>query len=593
MLHTHSALQPGARKKQPLFLYGALLGALVFLLLYGPSTLNPTYDSWIRCGYVEEDIIQHYAAWQYYRYSDWHFPLTWLDNLSQPLGAAAAWGDPLPWAAVFFKLLSPILPETFQYFGLVTLLHFMLQGAFAWLLIQLFDQRISICLPGTLLLCCWPVMLERVFRHTSLSAQWLVLAMLYLYFSARHSKIRWPLWALLFLILPGIHAYFMPMAFGLLCASLLEHLLFRHTSWWWVLGVPGCLALSLVSARALGVLMPNMGADSSGLDFGRYSMNLNAPFNPSSMDLYHADETLPWSQMLPILPQNHHQYDGFNYLGAGVLLALAGILVYGLVLAIRRGFGRSLRAAGQFALQHCGLLIACAAFTLFSASNKMFWGTHPVLSFSLPKAVESVFSIFRASGRIFWPVGYLLALSVIVVLAHVRKDLPRMRCSWGSLLLCLVLLVQLADLSGVLLYKHQHFAQGPLTDTHDYETEKARQLFAGTDEVLCLGNIFDYRLAECMIRSNHEIQTNLVMFGRGNYNETFATYATYTEALLSGAPIDENVLYVATEWSYCEEVFRSGHPDIAVWQLEQLYLFGVPTADRPAPDFTRENPTGV
>ena len=132
MKHSFLTLLPSRQKQRQTLLKfcgGALLGALVFLLLYGPSTLNCSYDSWIRQGYVEEDIIQHYAAWQFYRNASWQFPLTWLDNAAVPLGAAAAWADPLPWAALFFKLLSPLLPPTFQYFGLITFLHFVHCGS--------------------------------------------------------------------------------------------------------------------------------------------------------------------------------------------------------------------------------------------------------------------------------------------------------------------------------------------------------------------------------------------------------------------------------------------------------------------------------
>lgn len=594
ILQTHALTQKTMKKKSTAFLIGACIGAVLFIALYGVSTLNPTYDSWIRCGYVEEDIIQHYAGWQFFRNSDWHFPLTWLDNAAQPVGAAAAWADPLPWAAIFFKILSPILPSTFQYFGIVALLHFMLQGGFACLLLHLFDQRISICLPGTILFCCWPVFIERIFRHAALSAQWILLLMLYLYFEARHKKIRWGMWALVFVLIPGIHAYFTPMAFGLLCASVLEHIVFSHASWKTVPAVGGCLLTSLLTARILGVFMPNLGAaDTSyagGHPFGSFSMNLNAPWNPSSMNLYAEGGKTDWSLFLPILPQNRLQYDGFNYLGLGILFALIGMLVYGIVYVARKGFSNSLHRAGAFLYQHCGLVIACIVFTLFAASNSVYFGTQKLIHIDLPPVIESIVNIFRASGRVFWPVGYLSALCVILFLSHfgtvqLRK---KFHVDLGVLLVVAVLVVQLTDLSGVLIEKHKHFSEGPLVDTSEYASEEARQLFAGTDDVICLGTLFDYRLAECMIHANPKIQSNIVFFARGNFNQVFAEYENHHNTLFSGNPIDENTLYVASEESYCDRVFQESDSNIAAWKIGPFYLFGVPTEDRPAPMYTRE-----
>ncbi len=131
-LRRAAAGTPGA------FLLGAALGIVVFLLLYGPSTLDVTYDSWIYNGYVEEDIIQRYAGWLYYRAAPWSWPLTVAENLSQPYGASIVFTDSLPLAAAFFKLLGPLLPATFQYFGWINLLNFALQGSFAVLLVRRF-----------------------------------------------------------------------------------------------------------------------------------------------------------------------------------------------------------------------------------------------------------------------------------------------------------------------------------------------------------------------------------------------------------------------------------------------------------------------
>ena len=49
-------------RKTQLFVLGALLGAAVFLLVYGIAPLDVANDAFCRGGYVEKDIQQHYAG---------------------------------------------------------------------------------------------------------------------------------------------------------------------------------------------------------------------------------------------------------------------------------------------------------------------------------------------------------------------------------------------------------------------------------------------------------------------------------------------------------------------------------------------------
>ena len=58
-----------------IFLLGALIGVLSFLVVYGVTPLDPTRVNWIGLGYDEWDIQQRYAGWMAYRNSDWRFPL--------------------------------------------------------------------------------------------------------------------------------------------------------------------------------------------------------------------------------------------------------------------------------------------------------------------------------------------------------------------------------------------------------------------------------------------------------------------------------------------------------------------------------------
>ena len=119
------------------FLIGALIGAVLFVLIYGFSVLNVTNDAWLMTG---KDLQQHYIGWKYYRDAAWNFPIGLHDGLTHPYMVSVLYTDSIPLFAIFFKALSPLLPETFQYFGLFGLMCYMLNGGFAALIVAKFGR---------------------------------------------------------------------------------------------------------------------------------------------------------------------------------------------------------------------------------------------------------------------------------------------------------------------------------------------------------------------------------------------------------------------------------------------------------------------
>ena len=93
-----------------IFLIGGLIGAVFFLMCYGWQILDVTNDGWLLSG---EDISQHYIGWKFYRASAWHFPIGQIDGILYPDTSCIVFSDSIPLFAIFFKLISPILPETF------------------------------------------------------------------------------------------------------------------------------------------------------------------------------------------------------------------------------------------------------------------------------------------------------------------------------------------------------------------------------------------------------------------------------------------------------------------------------------------------
>lgn len=61
-----------------IMLLSGLIGAILFISIYGVKILDPTYEDWLFEG---GDLTQHYLGWVFYRRSGWHFPIGLIDNI--------------------------------------------------------------------------------------------------------------------------------------------------------------------------------------------------------------------------------------------------------------------------------------------------------------------------------------------------------------------------------------------------------------------------------------------------------------------------------------------------------------------------------
>lgn len=428
-------------ERRRLFALGCLLGAAVFVLLYGFAPLDVTNDAWLRGGYIEADIQQHYAGWLFYRQSALSLPFCFSDRINWPFGLSVAFTDSIPLFAALFRILEPLLPSVFQYFGLFTLLCFMLQGSFACLLTGLFSRRLPAVLLGALPFVFSPVLLERAFRHTALGAQFLILAALYYYIRGRReNRFFYPGLFAVNCVTLAIHPYFAPMTYALTFALLVEHAVFHKQ----VAKPAGLLAINLGCSALVGWLFGLFSGGSasggSGVQYGHFCMNLNALWNPVSRGMER------WSLFLPAQNQTLGNYDGFNYLGLGMLLCSVALV---LVVLCRHRTGLLARLKNRF-----GLLFVAACLTVFAVSNVVTANGAVLARLPLPGFLVQLATALRSSGRLFWPVYYLIFLCCVAGLLRLTEGRKRWMQTAMIGVLCLV---QLADLSPALLEKARSF----------------------------------------------------------------------------------------------------------------------------------------
>ena len=143
--------------------------------------------------------------------------------------------------------------------------------------------------------------------------------------------------------------------------------------------------------------MLSSAGDRSGGGLGYYSMNLLGPLASNG-----------WAALGPSIPVFEGQtYEGFNYLGAGVI---ALIVIAAAALIARRPERPTMVAAAP-------LLVACGLMALASLSPKITFANRVVAEIALPERVHLWYAAFRSTGRFFWPAGYLLTAGAIAVVA--------------------------------------------------------------------------------------------------------------------------------------------------------------------------------
>jgi hypothetical protein len=152
------------------------------------------------------------------------------------------------------------------------------------------------------------------------------------------------------------------------------------------------------------VTLSGVPAGSGG--FGIWSLNLLSPVYPQYSGLF------PGSSGVDA---TGGQYEGFSYLGAGVLFLLVAALAR---IAISTP---SRVAAGAALRRHWVLAVACAALSLFAASNRVFIGDWNLIDINLPWKLTVLLGAFRSSGRYFWPVSMVLLLGLLVFWAQISQ----------------------------------------------------------------------------------------------------------------------------------------------------------------------------
>jgi hypothetical protein len=266
-------------------------------------------------------------------------------------------------------------------------------------------------------------MLWRIEMHEALVAHFLILGAYVLIFNERLRTNRF-LWALLIASSSLIQFYLCVMILALWLANLFDR--------WCSESNYSCKNFSfdfITSFAALLIAMYLGGyftiplASTASRDlgqFGDYPNNLLSFFYPNG-----------WSYLWNGVPQKFINFEGFNYLGLGIICLLPMAII---------GLLKCINALHTVIKGHGFVVGAAIAMYIFSLSNSVHIGFN-VYEIPMPEFATQILGTIRCSGRMAWPLTYLLLYCLLAIL--IKSFNPKLT----GFFLLIVLSLQIADTS--------------------------------------------------------------------------------------------------------------------------------------------------
>lgn len=519
-------------------LAAALLVALAgFAGVYGFGLLSARAAYWSNPhGDMGQMLAGELAALR----EPWALPFGVVRTLTAPTAVSIVYTDSIPWLTALLKLTG--LGPHVSLLGTFLLLAWLAQAGAMYLLLRACGvERRWTLFVGSALALLMPSFLGRQIGHIALSGHALQIAALA---AAVHAVRRGTdgrtgaAFAGLGALATATHAYHVPPITLMLAVALGSDLLQRRP------GAPGrALVTGAAYLAAVGATAWLFGyfvgrGDSGGMAaLGLYEMNMVAPVLPQASWLAGQRWTGDWFTHV-FDPTGGQLFEGHNYLGAGVLLALALALLQFLRPRAASTDKLFLPADGWSSRRWGPLAAALGLLTLYAIGPKGWLGPLRVWDIPLPAGQwAEPLALFRAHGRFFWTVSYALLAFGVTGVDRVRR--PALRRS----LLAAVLLLQLADSSELLRALHLRFGRSeplavpsaitaPAFEGRSYRTYPT---FFCTD--LWLNQTMVRQL--CLIAQRRHASTNSASTARGSRALCAATPPA--DALSDAAPGDRRI----------------------------------------------------
>ncbi len=346
--------------------------------------------------------------------------------INVPYPTSVAFSDCIPLWALINKAIATVIPpwESFSshaYLGLWHGLTYALQPCFGVAIMRRLGHRSwSASVLSALFFLAVPAWIAR-YGHPGLSAHWIELWAIYLYLATPRGEPpprRVALgWVALLAIASLVTPYHAVMSLGVLIASLVRSRDARASA---TLLASGLAAIAIALWFA-GYFAHQIATAQWG--FARESTNVLSWLIPVRSGI------LGDARWIANVDATGYEYEGAAYLGLGCLGLLALLLP-------------QVKELPAVARRHVGLFAFALACWLFALSNHIYFGSHELATFPIPKFLNWITLQFRAPGRFVWIPMYVLIAYVL------HRSLARFGAGWQRAIPVIAVAIQLLDASG-------------------------------------------------------------------------------------------------------------------------------------------------
>lgn len=385
------------------------IGLGTAMTVFGLPVLMGTAEYWDSphgiAGQSGADMLTTLSAYDVFVRDEWRWPLLRVEGLGGSEGTNIAYADGAPLMALIGRAIFRLTGTTPVLFGYWTAGCFVLATMAATALVRrLGGWTVAAGATAAVIGASMPTLLAR-WGHLTLMAQGLIPLALLAYLRVAAGLRAWVSAGLMLALtvtalLVNPYLFFMVTAIALagLGQAGLNHTTARPVAALCCAGLVGALLLTMV---ALGQISGGRFADAG---FGHYSMNLLSPVVPQASGLFPG--------AVGTIDATGGQYEGFVYLGAGLLLlTLLAIPV------LRRSVPDRVR-------RHPLLALVVAGSLGLALSNEVYAGSFLLVSFSVPDVLAPLTGTVRSSGRLAWIALYLGAALVVATVARWRAAGP-------------------------------------------------------------------------------------------------------------------------------------------------------------------------
>ena len=446
-----------------------LIGIAAYAVIIRFKGFWPTDVDWLLPEWNGNiDSASHYIGWEIYRQSGiFQWPIGRSPMLGPDGGSSIAYST-LPLLALIFKPIAHWSTMPIQFFGLWSLFCFIGQSISSWKLLGLWiKNRIHLSL-GVCFFVISPAFLDRLSVHFDASAHFLLIFALYLYFSTSPKLGRWLiLGALSVLVFP----YIAMMVSIIFVARLISEVISTKNWYKFFKQTVVYVGVLLIVAWQCGYfILGGSKIDAEG--YGSFSANVLTFVDPGFPEMYRK----PWSHVVPDRWQGPGQYEGFAFIGSGILFFaliiwvkklikgtnFTRVVLVGPVVSMALLFGHDSDTAQMKLTILLGIVVSIAIenmlqyrqhnFThklilclvtvgmcLFALSNQILLGQFQIAHVDLDPSLLKLANTFRSSGRFVWP---LMLVLIALIIVGVIGELPR---AFVAPILIAVLVFQMID----------------------------------------------------------------------------------------------------------------------------------------------------